>query len=166
MPIAPRAVVVLGCAVRLDARGRLAQGALARRLDAAARAYADGAGAHTVVVVSGGRRWGSAIEADVMAIELRARGVPQGVIVRERCSLSTSDNARFSAAILGRRGVTRADVVSCSWHLPRALALFSRTGIEARPVAAADSVRVGWRDRLWRWTRERALVWWEVPARP
>jgi uncharacterized SAM-binding protein YcdF (DUF218 family) len=152
--------------VRLDAQGRLAQGALARRLDAAARAWADGAGAHTVVVVSGGRRWGSTIEADVMASELSSRGVPERAIVRERCSLSTFDNARFSAAILGRRGVTRADVVTCGWHLPRAMALFSRNGIEVRPVAAADAAGVTWRQRLWRGARERALVWWELPAHP
>lgn len=159
-----RVVVVLGCAVRLDRRGRLGGGALSRRLDAAALAYADGAGAPTVVVASGGRRWGEAVEADVMAAELVARGVPAGAIVRERCSLSTAENARFSAALLERRGLRRAAIVSCAWHLPRALALFRRAGMEVVAIPAADGGPIPWRSSVWRWARERALVWWELPA--
>lgn len=164
MLVPVRAVVVLGCAVRLDARGRLGTGALSRRLDAGARAYADGAGAPTVVVVSGGRRWGDAVEADVMATELRERGVPGAAIVRERCSLSTAENARFSAAILERRGLRRAAIVTCAWHVPRAVALFRRAGVDVDAIPAADGGAVSRRSRVWRWARERALVWWELPA--
>jgi uncharacterized SAM-binding protein YcdF (DUF218 family) len=160
-------VVVLGCAVRLDERGRLAPGALSRRLDAAAEAYErmraevsrEGNARRLVVVVSGGRRWGAAIEADVMARELSQRGVPESVIVRERCSLSTSGNARFSAAILSRRGIARATVVTCAWHVPRAMGLFSVAGVEPHPVWVQDDGPVGWRSRLWRWGRERFLRW-------
>src|ERR1019366_5865854 len=51
----PRALVVLGCRVSLDGRGRL-EGALARRVEAAAEAYARRGEADAVVVASGGRR--------------------------------------------------------------------------------------------------------------
>jgi uncharacterized SAM-binding protein YcdF (DUF218 family) len=161
-----RAVVVLGCAVWLDARGRLGSGALSRRLDAAARAYADGAGSPTVVVASGGRRWGDAVEADVMALELRSRGVPERAVVRERCSLSTAENARFSAAILARRGIRQAAIVTCAWHLARATALFRRAGVDVVAIPAADGGPVPWSRSLWRGARERALLWWELSAEP
>jgi uncharacterized SAM-binding protein YcdF (DUF218 family) len=158
------AIVVLGCAVRLDAAGCLAPGTLARRVDAAARAYLATAPEIGVVVVSGGRRWGTAVEADVMARELVARGVPPSAIVRERCSLSTRDNALFSAALLARRGLSRAAIVTSAWHLPRALSLFSRAGVEGEAVAAEAPGPPSWRARVWLWSRESILGW--VDSRP
>jgi uncharacterized SAM-binding protein YcdF (DUF218 family) len=158
------AIVVLGCAVRLDTDGRLMSGTLARRLEAAVRAYEAGAAGVTVVVASGGRRWGASVEADVMARELTRRGVPESAIVRERCSLSTRDNARFSAAILARRGLSRAAIVTSPWHLRRALALFSGAGIESEPVAAEGEGRTALQERMWRWARERFLTWADARA--
>jgi uncharacterized SAM-binding protein YcdF (DUF218 family) len=152
-------LVVLGCAVRLDAQGRLVPGTLARRVDAAARAYHATASTIAVVVASGGRRWGTSVEADVMARELVFRGVPVPTIVRERCSLSTRDNARFSAAILARHRVARAVIVTSPWHLPRALSLFARLGVEAEAAPAVADGQPGLRERVWRWTRERFLTW-------
>jgi len=152
------AIVVLGCPVRLDDRGQLRPGALARRLEAAAMAYAQREAEVRVVVASGGRSWGGLVEADVMARELERRGVPMGAIVRERCSLTTRDNARFAAEALARRGIHSAFVVSCEWHLPRALALFRRAGVRAEGVAARESDS-RWLKRKWRRELERVLTW-------
>ena len=138
-----RALVVLGCAVRLDTNGQLRPGELARRLEAAARVYAEGGGQATVVVATGGRRWGDAVEADVMARELVRAGVPERVVVRERCSLSTRDNARFTAATLARRGIDRATVVTSEWHLPRALTLFRRGVGCGRPGGRTEGMTGG-----------------------
>lgn len=158
------AIVVLGCAVRCDAGGRLGAGALSRRIRAAARTY-ERSGSHaTVVVVSGGRRWGSIVEADAMKRELVLRGVPPAAIVRERCSLRTLDNAHFSAAILVRRGLTRALLVTCAWHAPRAVRLFAMAGIDAEPVLVDDDAAVPWTRRAWRSAREGFLSWVERPA--
>ncbi len=150
--------MVLGCAVRFDAGGRLARGPLARRVEAAARLYAECADDRTIVIASGGRRWGAAVEADVMARELGLRGVPAFAIVRERSSLSTRDNARFVAAVLGRRAMSTAALVTCSWHLPRSLALFARAGVDVMPVAAEFKPRAGALRRMWRWACEWALI--------
>jgi uncharacterized SAM-binding protein YcdF (DUF218 family) len=152
------AVVVLGCAVRLDERGHLRRGALARRLDAAAVAYAQRGGERTIVVASGGRRWGGLVEADVMACELRRRSVPPRAIVRERCSLTTRDNARFTAEALARRGMSEVAVVSCDWHLARAVALFRQAGVSADGVAAREFA-APWPKRLLRRELERLLTW-------
>jgi uncharacterized SAM-binding protein YcdF (DUF218 family) len=148
----------------LDPEPKLAPGALARRIEAAAALYARAADQAPLVVASGGRRWGGLVEADVMARELARLGVPANAILRERCSLSTSDNARFAAAILERHGMRAAAIVTCAWHLPRALLHFRNAGVEVQPVAAADSGRVGWSRRLWHRSRERLLIWVEFKA--
>jgi uncharacterized SAM-binding protein YcdF (DUF218 family) len=151
-----QAIVVLGCRVRLDHTGRLSPGALARRVETGARRFRD-ADAGTVIVVSGGRRWGDGVEADAMARELSRHGVPEPAIVRERCSLSTRENARFTAEVLTRRGVGRAALVTCPWHLERAVACFARVGLDVEPVAAG-SVVGSWPSRAWRWGLERVLA--------
>ncbi|MGD0676961.1 MAG: YdcF family protein [Polyangiaceae bacterium] len=160
------AIVVLGCAVRLGADGRLRPGALERRLEAALRARATGGTDDTVFVVSGGRRWGESLEADVMARELASRGVAPATVVCERSSLSTLDNARFSAAILERRGIVSAAVVTCAWHLPRALEHFARSGIDATGFAAPEDRTPSTGVRLWRESRERVVGWFELPRGP
>ncbi|HEY8089964.1 MAG TPA: YdcF family protein [Polyangiaceae bacterium] len=153
------AIVALGCRVSHDGEGRLA-GALGRRVQVAAQEYARRAaraGAPALVVVSGGRRWHGEVEADAMARELVALGVPEGAIVRERLSLSTPDNARFAAEALARRGIGRATVITCAWHLPRAEVLFRRSGLRVDGVGAPVD-GAAWSRRLWRWGRERVLT--------
>lgn len=93
-----------------------------------------------------------------MSAELVRAGVVADAIVRERCSLSTRENARYTAALLQRRGIDRVVVVTCDWHLPRALAAFRRAGLEVEG-SAAPSVAVPWRRRVVRWGRERVLAW-------
>jgi uncharacterized SAM-binding protein YcdF (DUF218 family) len=150
--------------VRLDETGRLVPGALARRVEMGARTYLahieamDGDPAAAFVVCSGGKRWADGVEADAMARELMLAGVPEEAIVRERCSLTTRENARYTAAVLGRRGLQRATVVTCSWHLRRAAAFFADAGLTVDPVAARDGAPPRWPSRVWRWGRERFLM--------
>jgi uncharacterized SAM-binding protein YcdF (DUF218 family) len=151
------AFVVLGCRVALDGQGRL-QGTLRRRVEVAAEGYARGGEAQPVVIASGGRCWSGVVEADAMARELVQLGVPQKAIVRERCSLSTRDNARFAGEALARRGITRVTLVTCAWHLPRATVLFGRQGLHVEGLASPGG-RTPWRGRIWRWGRERFLTW-------
>ncbi len=129
------AIVVLGC--RIGPSGRPAPPA-ARRAARAASAFL--AGTAPWVVASGGRRWSGQIEARSLGRAMIAAGVPAGAVIEELCSLSTRENAIFSAAILARLGARRAAVVTCPWHMPRALADFRAAGVDALPLPTAPPV--------------------------
>jgi uncharacterized SAM-binding protein YcdF (DUF218 family) len=138
------AIVVLGC--RVTPSGRPGQ-PLARRVARAAEALRDGAA--PVVIVSGGRRWGQHVEARVMRRELLAHGASDDAILEEMCSLSTCENAIFTSAILRRLAARTAFVVTCSWHLDRALASFRSVGVDAiglpafpPPLGPLDRARI------------------------
>jgi uncharacterized SAM-binding protein YcdF (DUF218 family) len=110
-----------------------------------------------VVIVSGGRTWDGEVEADAMAAALAALGVPEGRIVRERASLDTRDNARFSAASCARRGIGQVALVTCVWHLPRARARFEAEGLDVvKEISAGDAAR-SWSSRAWILGKERLL---------
>jgi uncharacterized SAM-binding protein YcdF (DUF218 family) len=117
-------VCVLGC--------RSGSAALERRARAAAKVFFE-RGA-SMVVACGGRSWSGVVEADALARLLVECGVPDDAIARERCSFDTLDNARFAAALLGRRGLDAAILVTCTWHLPRAKRLFERAGLRVEGV--------------------------------
>jgi uncharacterized SAM-binding protein YcdF (DUF218 family) len=127
------AIVVLGC--RIEAGGVLSPAA-ERRARAAAARFAS----FPVkwLLASGGRRWFGTSEAEALASRLAALGVPAEAIAQELCSLSTWENAQYSARWLADRGVRSVVVVTCDWHLPRALASFRAVGVQARGEAAAS----------------------------
>jgi hypothetical protein len=66
-------------------------------------------------------------EADGMARQARALGVPEGAILLERTSRSTYDNVRNALALLREGGllpgVRTMLLVSCPWHMRRVLLL-------------------------------------------
>lgn len=127
-PTRADAIVVLGC--RILPCGRLTSAA-AGRASAAAAAFHAGVAPH--VVTSGGRRWGAHVESLALRAALVARDVPPAAIHPELWSLTTVENAIFSAALLRRLGARTAVVVTCSWHAPRALMSFQAAGIHATP---------------------------------
>jgi uncharacterized SAM-binding protein YcdF (DUF218 family) len=152
------AIVVLGC--RIAVSGRPAPAA-ERRARAAASALH--AGVAEVVVVSGGRRWGSQIEARAISAVLREAGVPASAIVEELCSLSTHENAVLSAAVLRRMGARRAAIVTCPWHMARALENFRAAGVDAVPIPAAR-VDAPWSRRVYLHAHEVVCSWLDARA--
>lgn len=145
---------VLGCRSNSDA--------LRRRAAKTAEVFAARGAAS--VVACGGRAWDGVVEADELARLLVEGGVPAKAIVRERCSLDTRDNARFAAAMLGRRGVDAVTLITCTWHLPRATMLFRGAGFVVEGVGA-DPPPAGRRAVLARRLRE-GLATWSERARP
>jgi uncharacterized SAM-binding protein YcdF (DUF218 family) len=143
------ALVLLGCRVASDAL----PGPARRRVDAAAAAFA--AGLAPRVAVTGGKRWGATIEAEELARALCVAGVPSDAILCERASTNTFENARFTAKLLAPLGVHRVGLVTCDWHLPRALWNFRRAGLSAEPLPAV-SPEVAASERALRMLGERA----------
>ena len=95
-----------------------------------------------IVVVSGGRCRGERhAEADVMAADLLARGLPADSILREDRSRDTAENLAFSHAMLtGRDPGYRCTVLTSDVHVPRAALLAHRAGVRGRVIGA----RTGW----------------------
>lgn len=153
------AIVLLGCRIGPSGRPMLAA---TRRAETAAQAYRDGVASR--IVVSGGRRWGPYAEATALAQELVRQGVPEAAIVVELCSLSTHENAVFSGAILRRLGARTAAIVTCWWHLPRALENFRAAGVDARgiPTEVRD---LGLGGRAHVVTHEIVSSWFDAWAR-
>jgi uncharacterized SAM-binding protein YcdF (DUF218 family) len=147
--VRPDAIVILGC--RIGPGGALS-GAARRRVDRAVEAFRDGVAG--VVVPSGGKRWHGVTEAEALRDALVSAGVPDTAILVERRSLSTRQNARFTAELLRARGAAHVAVVTCDWHLPRALRAFHRVGVRAIGLGAV-SPPVGSCQRLLRSSRER-----------
>jgi len=152
------AIVVLGC--RVHASGR-ATGAAARRAAAAAAAY--GRGVAPRVVASGGRRWGEQIEARVLRERLVDAGVPERAIVLEMCSLSTRENALFVSALLRGSGARSVAIVTCPWHMPRALANFEQAGVAAVAIPA-HAPAAGWLTAVRRRIHELVGGWLDTRA--
>ncbi len=144
------AIVVLGC--RLSPDGT--PGAAARRrVSRAAAAWYEHPDA--IVLASGGRRWWGVAETAALRDALIANhGLPPHVIATEWCSLSTAENARYSAEVLAARGLRQVGVVTCDWHLPRALASFRAAGLRTVGLPAVTPPGGGAR-WVWRAARER-----------
>lgn len=147
------ALVLLGCRI---GPGRALSATAERRVEAAARAFAAGLGAR--VIVSGGRRWDGHAEAEVLGEALLARGVPEQALVLELLSLSTCENARYSVELAREIGARELGVVTCDWHMRRALAAFERAGVVARPIPALTPA-LPIPARLLRAGRERVSFW-------
>jgi uncharacterized SAM-binding protein YcdF (DUF218 family)/cyclophilin family peptidyl-prolyl cis-trans isomerase len=128
-------LVVLGCRVQ---GGQLSQAAL-RRVERAARAYREDGS--VLVVASGGKAWQGSRECEVFAEELVARGVPAAQVLQERESLTTRGNARGVAELLRDKAPRRVGIVTCDWHMPRALRLFRRVGFDPIAVPATSPPR-------------------------
>jgi uncharacterized SAM-binding protein YcdF (DUF218 family) len=89
------------------------------------------------LVVSGGRVLSAPVvppEADVAARLAGDLGVPPEMILVEKKSRTTAENARFTRE---RYGFERVIVVTSAYHMRRSLLAFSRAGMTALPAPAA-----------------------------
>jgi uncharacterized SAM-binding protein YcdF (DUF218 family) len=109
----------------------------------AARLFREGRVKH--ILVSGGNLpWETTnvSEALLVADLLVEFGVPSTAIVMETDSRNTYENAVNSAGIMTSHGWRSVLLVTSAAHMPRALAVFRRAGVEAIP--SATDVRVNY----------------------
>jgi uncharacterized SAM-binding protein YcdF (DUF218 family) len=124
-----------------------------RRATRAADAFRAGLSPH--ILACGGKAWSGVREADALRAFLCESGIPETALEAERSSHSTRQNAHFAAQMLLPRGLRRIGLVTCDWHMARALRCFEGAGFE--PVAVpAVAPRLRGFPALVRIARERA----------
>ena len=137
------AVVVLGAEVLGSDRPSVA---VRRRLTHGVEALAKW-DCHTLVVAGGVGR-GGVSEASVMRLLALGMGVPAESVVMEETSRNTLEQAACVASLARERGWRLLVLVSDRFHLPRALFLFRKMGIdvEGDPTAGRGeaSLRQWW----------------------
>lgn len=104
------------------------------------------AGKAPVVITSGGRvdwRGGGASESADMAEILEFIGVPASAIRQDPESLNTYENAVNVRQILAQQGIQQVLLVTSAMHMPRALRIFQRQGIQAIPAPTDFQVSQG-----------------------
>lgn len=152
-------ILVLGCKVHEDGSPSLM---LADRLEKGVALYEGGASAR--LLMSGDHGRSEYDEVNTMKAFAVERGVPSEAVFMDHAGFSTYDS------IYRARDVFRAEkviIVSQEYHLPRALYLAERLGLDAYGVAAED---VHYRGEAYRNLREAAargkdfLLAWAQPA--
>ena len=120
----------------------------------AALIYKEGKASH--LLLSGGEiTWMNATSstpADEMAEILQSLGVPKNALWLENRSQNTHENAVFSKAILDEKGINKILLVTSAMHMPRAVALFQKLGLEVIPLPVDYSVTqadISWNDQDW-----------------
>jgi uncharacterized SAM-binding protein YcdF (DUF218 family) len=135
-PTADVIVVLGGTTARLAPPRLEAEETHGARLQMAARLFH--AGKAPLVVVSGGPypvlNGEYRSEADDMHDVLVSLGVPERAIRTERDSRNTYENVLFTKRVLGDKVGAKALLVTSAFHMPRAVALFQKQGIEVEPA--------------------------------
>ncbi|GAB3093719.1 YdcF family protein [Lysobacter terrae] len=110
-----------------------------------------------IVILSGGRGGKGGSEAARMSQAIRRLGVPDRAIVLETQSRNTEDNAVNSAKLIRAHGGNRILLMTSAIHMPRALELFQRTGLEVVPVPVPErAARDSWSKR---WLPSPSALW-------
>ena len=108
----------------------------------AAALYKEGKAVH--ILLSGGNiSWlneGTTTPAEDMASILIAIGIPEEALWLETISQNTYENALYSKEILAKNEIERILLVTSALHMPRAVALFEKQGIEVVPVPVDFSI--------------------------
>jgi uncharacterized SAM-binding protein YcdF (DUF218 family) len=116
-----------------------------------------------LLIFSGGRiTWGQGgqrSEADDMAELAMALGVPSNAIVTETASLNTYQNAVNVRTILKARNIDTLLLVTSALHMPRALAIFRKQGMDAVPAPtdfhitekSLNLARTTWQEQVLSW---------------
>lgn len=89
------------------------------------------------ILLSGGQVFSdTGSEAEIARRVLLSLGVPSEMIYVEGRSLTTGQNARYSAEILRSERFTHPILVTSAFHLPRAVLNFEKAGCEVTPYPA------------------------------
>lgn len=89
---------------------------------------------HVPILISGGQVYSdSGAEAKIASRVLQTLGVPEQDILVEAKSVNTTQNARYSAEIIGEHGFREPILVTSAFHMRRAVFNFERAGVRVVP---------------------------------
>lgn len=133
-----KAIVVLGGGVQ--PAGRLwpfdqVRGSTSFRLLEAVRLYRSMDGPY--IIVSTGKAnpfLQDYTECEIMAEFLKLMGIPDELIIEEDLSRNTYENGKYVLELLDKNGVGHFILVTSSMHMPRAMAVFSKLGVNPVPA--------------------------------
>lgn len=130
------AIVVLGGAIAPPRHGQLMPdlGGGTDRLWDAARLYHAGKAPLLILSGSSDPTESATSEAVAMRTLLLDFGVPADVMLLEERSRNTAENARYSAEILQRRGLSSVLLVTSALHMKRARRHFEAAGLRVLPA--------------------------------
>ena len=141
------AILILGAAVWRDGPSPT----LRRRTAHGAAVYQRGLG--DIIIPCGGMGRFPPTEAHAMAELLRVAGVPANVIRPEARSTNTRENIQFAKRLLDQAGETEVILVSDAYHLPRAMMIARREGLNATASAPPRVDALAW-PQVKGWLRE------------
>jgi uncharacterized SAM-binding protein YcdF (DUF218 family) len=126
--------------------GRGAGGFYTDRADLAAKLWK--AGRAPLVFASGINDAGSLLD------QVEEKGIPQRALDGENCSLTTAENALFSAAILQAQGRQRILLVTDEPHMLRSMLVFRANGFTVIPRTTPLPSYLSFRDKAFLTLRE------------
>ena len=86
------------------------------------------------VLLSGGQVFSyTGTEADIEYRLLKGAGVDEKFLLKENKSRNTVENARFTKRVCESRGFNKVVLVTSGYHLPRAVLIFEREGMDVIP---------------------------------
>jgi len=128
-------IVVLGGGLKPDGSAGIST---QERVNYGAMLFKKGLG--TYLVLTGGDRVNSQVEADQMYKIALNRGIPPKKIIKEAQSLNTYENAVYTKKILLKYGInTKIILVTSPYHIRRALSCFKKEGFGASPAPVKNS---------------------------
>jgi len=155
LPVAQVPVLILGAGVLPDREPTLV---LQSRLDTGLELFRQGKASW--FLVSGDNRAANYNEPQAMRKWLLKRGVPARLVISDFAGRRTYDSLKRAQAVFG---VSRVIIVTSDFHLPRALFLARRLGLDAYGVPASTEASL--RKRIGLWLREyvaRNLATWDA----
>ncbi len=103
------------------------------------------------IIVSGAALDGGVSEATIMANALERAGVNSKDIIAEKRSLTTRENALYTAELLQQKGIQNFLLVSSALHMPRAMASFQGLGLHPTAAGSPPQITIPEGTDYWFW---------------
>ncbi|NYT76895.1 YdcF family protein [Alcaligenaceae bacterium] len=123
------------------------------------------AGRAPLIILSGAALDGNISEAQMMANTLEQQGVPESALELEERSYTTYENGLYTSELLRHRHISNVLLVTSALHMPRAVAVFRKQGVDviaapspAQIVVPADPQFSFWQPNLRVLSASRSIV--------